>query len=213
MERPPRLSAKAAKVIIVLFHTVGLIGLMLTATQSLFLKIVPFHLLLMLLVVFFNHKYIDERFLGFVILIYVLGFTAEWIGVHKGWLFGDYVYGETLGINVFEIPLTIGINWFLLVYSAGVTMQLLRIKSSWARIILGALVLVLLDMQIEPVAVRFDYWHWADSIVPIKNYVCWFLVSGLMLWIFEQFKFKKQSWVGPILLGVQFVFFGVLNLM
>ncbi|WCT11683.1 carotenoid biosynthesis protein [Mucilaginibacter jinjuensis] len=213
MERPPCLSAKAAKVIIVLFHTVGLIGLMLPATHVLFLKIVPFHLLLMLLVVFFNHKYIDERFLGFVILIYVLGFFAEWIGVHKGWLFGDYVYGETLGINVFEIPLTIGINWFLLIYSAGVTMQRLRIKSNWARIILGALVLVLLDMQIEPVAVRFDYWHWADSIVPMKNYVSWFLVSGLMLWIFEQFKFKKQSWVGPILLGVQFVFFGVLNLM
>lgn len=213
MERPPRLSAKAAKVIIVLFHTVGLIGLMIPATQALFLKIVPFHLLLMLLVVFFNHKYIDERFVGFVGLIYVSGFIAEWIGVHKGWLFGDYVYGKTLGTNVLDIPLTIGINWFLLIYSAGVTMQRLRIKSSWARIILGALVLVLLDMQIESVAIRFDYWHWADSIVPIKNYVCWFLVSGVMLWGFEQFKFRKQSWVGPILLAVQFVFFGVLNLM
>jgi putative membrane protein len=212
MERPPRLSAKAAKIIIVLFHTVGLIGLMLPATHVLFLKIVPFHLLLMLLVVFFNHKYIDERFVGFLLLIYVSGFLAEWIGVHKGWLFGDYVYGETLGTNVLDIPLTIGINWFLLIYSAGVTMQRLRIKSSWARIVLGALVLVLLDMQIEPVAVKFDYWHWADSIVPIKNYVCWFLVSGLMLWVFEQFKFRKQGWVGPVLLGVQFVFFGVLNL-
>ncbi len=212
MERPPRLSAKAAKIIIVLFHTVGLIGMLIPATQALFLKIVPFHLLLMLLVVFFSHKYIDERFVGFVILIYLSGFLAEWIGVHKGWLFGDYVYGKTLGTSVLDIPLTIGINWFLLIYSAGVTMQRLRIKSGWARIILGALVLVLLDMQIEPVAVRFDYWHWADSIVPIKNYVCWFLVSGLMLWVFEQFKFRKQSWVGPILLGVQFVFFGVLNL-
>jgi bisanhydrobacterioruberin hydratase len=212
MERPPRLSAKAAKVIIVLFHTVGLIGLMIPATHALFLKIVPFHLLLMLLVVFFSHKYIDERFLGFVILVYLLGFIAEWIGVHKGWLFGDYVYGKTLGTTVLDIPLTIGINWFLLIYSAGVTMQRLRIKSRWARITLGALVLVLLDMQIEPVAVRFDYWHWADNIVPIKNYVCWFLVSGVMLWVFEQFKFRKQSWVGPILLAVQFLFFGVLNL-
>lgn len=213
MERPPRLSDKAATVFIVLFHTVGLIGMMLPATQALFLKIVPFHLLLMLLVIILNHRYINERFLGFMALIYLSGFMAEWIGVHKGWLFGDYVYGETLGTTVFDIPLTIGINWFLLVFAAGITMQQLRIKSSWARIILGALVLVLLDILIEPVAVKFDYWHWADSIVPVKNYVCWFLVSGVMLWVFEQFKFRKQSWAAPILLSVQFVFFAVLNLM
>jgi putative membrane protein len=212
MERPTRLSAKAAKIIIVLFHTVGLIGMMLPATQTLFLKIVPFHLLLMLLVIFLSHKYIDERFVGFVVLIYLSGFAAEWIGVHKAWVFGDYVYGKTLGVSVLDIPLTIGINWFLLIYSAGVTMQQLRIKNSWARIILGALALVLLDVLIEPVAVKFDYWHWADGIIPLKNYIGWFIVSGLMLWVFEQFKFRKQSWAAPVLLGVQFVFFGVLNL-
>jgi putative membrane protein len=212
MERPSRLSAKAATIIVVLFHTVGLIGMLLPATQALFLKIVPFHLLLMLLVVVLNHKYIDERFIGFVFLIYLSGFIAEWIGVHKAWIFGDYVYGKTLGISVLDIPLTIGVNWFLLIYSAGVTMQRLRIKSNWARIILGALVLVLLDTQIEPVAVKFDYWHWADGIVPLKNYIGWFMVSGLMLWVFEQFKFRKQSWSGPVLLAVQFVFFVVLNL-
>ncbi|OKS88297.1 carotenoid biosynthesis protein [Mucilaginibacter polytrichastri] len=212
MERPSRLNPTIAKGVIVLFHTVGLVGLMVPATQSLFLQIVPFHLLLMLLVVVFSHKYIDERFIGFAIIIYLLGFTAEWIGVHTGWLFGNYAYGATLGTKALDIPLTIGINWFLLIYAVGVTMQRLRIRSIWARIILGALLMVLLDLQIEPVAIKFDYWHWANNVIPIKNYIGWFAVSGVMLWIFELFKFRKQSWVAPVLLLVQFLFFGILNL-
>jgi putative membrane protein len=211
MERPSGLNAKLAGCIIVLFHVVGLVGLLLPALRPLFLQIVPFHLLLMLLVIFFSHNLIDEKYLGFIVITYVLGFTAEWIGVHKGWLFGNYAYGKTLGTKLLDIPLTIGVNWFLLIYAAGVTMKLSRIRSQWARIILGALMLVWLDLLIEPVAIRFDYWHWANNVIPFKNYVGWFIVSGLMLWIFEQFNFRKQSWVAPLLLLVQFVFFGILN--
>jgi putative membrane protein len=211
MERPSGLNAKLAGGIIILFHVVGFVGLILPALRPLFLQIVPFHLLLMLLVIFFSHNLIDEKYLSFILIIYVLGFTAEWIGVHKGWLFGNYSYGKTLGTMLFDIPLTIGVNWFLLIYAVGVTMKLSRIRSQWARIILGALMLVWLDLLIEPVAIRFDYWHWANNVIPFKNYVGWFVVSGLMLWVFEQFKFRKQSWVAPLLLLVQFVFFGILN--
>jgi putative membrane protein len=211
MERPSGLNAKLAGGIIILFHVVGFVGLILPALMPLFLQIVPFHLLLMLLVIFFSHNLIDEKYIGFILIIYVLGFTAEWIGVHKGWLFGNYSYGKTLGTKLFDIPLTIGVNWFLLIYAVGVTMKLSRIRSQWARVILGALMLVWLDLLIEPVAIRFDYWHWANNVIPFKNYVGWFVVSGLMLWVFEQFKFRKQSWVAPLLLLVQFVFFGILN--
>lgn len=211
MERPSGLNAKVAGTIIILFHVVGLVGLLLPAIRPLFLQIVPFHLLLMLVLVFFSHNLIDEKYLGFILIIYVLGFIAEWIGVHKGWLFGDYGYGKTLGTKLLDIPLTIGVNWFLLIYAVGITMKLSRIRSQWARIILGALILVWLDLLIEPVAIRFNYWHWANNVIPFKNYVGWFIVSGLMLWIFEQFKFRKQSWVAPLLLLVQFIFFGILN--
>ncbi len=212
MERPTGLNPKIAAGIIILFHIVGFIGLAVPAIRPLFLKIVPFHLLLMLGMIFFSHKLINEKFLSFVLLIYMLSFVAEWIGIHKSWIFGDYAYGHTLGIKLLDIPLTIGINWFMLVYATGVTMNRSRIKSKWARIFLGALVLVMLDLFIEPMAIKFDYWHWAAQIIPVKNYIGWFLAGGLMLWIFEAFDFRKQSWVGPLLLGVQFVFFGLLNL-
>jgi putative membrane protein len=126
--------------------------------------------------------------------------------------FCDYNYGKTLGLKLFDIPLTIGVNWFLLIYSAGITMQRSRLKSVFFKVITGALILVLLDLLIEPVAIQFDYWHWDNNIIPFKNCLCWFLVSAAMLYVFERFNFKKQSIAAPVLLITQFLFFGILNL-
>jgi putative membrane protein len=213
MERPQNLNItpRAAITIIILFHAVGLIGLSIFVTRPLFLQIVPFHLLLMLAVIILSHHKFSSRFGIFILIIFWFGFIAEWIGVHKGWLFGNYAYGKTLGLKLFDIPLMIGVNWFLLVYAIGVTMQRIRLKSAFFRVIAGAAILVLLDLLIEPVAIKFDYWHWVNNIIPLKNYICWFLVSVLMLYVFEWFSFKKQSKVAPVLLVTEFVFFGVLE--
>jgi len=216
MERPPGMiqpSKNAVSIfIIVLFHVVGLIGFFVPALTPLFLKLVPFHLLLMLLVILVNHYRINNRFWGFAFAIFCLGIFAEWIGVHKNWLFGKYHYGNTLGVKIDDVPLMIGVNWLMLVYAAGVTMQRFRLKSPLFRILIGAAMLVLLDALIEPVAVKFDYWTWFNNTVPLKNYLCWFGVSAAFLLIFESFKFKTQSIVAPVLLLVQFIFFALLQI-
>ena len=203
---------KQAVSIILIFHAVGLIGLALPLTRPLFLHIVPFHLLLMLAVIVLNHKPIDTTFIFFFLIIFISGFSAEWLGIHKHWLFGDYSYGKTLGAKLSGVPLIIGCNWFMLIYATGVLMQRGRLKSFILRAFAGALTLVLLDLLIEPVAIHFDYWHWTNSIIPLKNYVCWFGVSLLMLLLFEVFRFKQQSLVGTVLLLTEFVFFGLLCL-
>jgi putative membrane protein len=204
-----------AIVIIILFHVVGLAGFFIPALQPLFLKIVPFHLLLMLAVICYSHQKADLKFLRFILLMFLLGFAFEWAGVHLHLIFGNYFYGNTLGPKLFDIPLMIGVNWFLLVYSAGVLMQYSGIQNLNLRVIAGAIVLVLLDVIIEPIAVRFDYWHWLTHgellTAPFENYIGWFLLSGLMLGIFEAFKFNKQGPVGLVLLIAQFVFFALLH--
>jgi putative membrane protein len=198
-------------IIIILFHIVGLIGFFVPSLRSLFLQLVPFHLLLMLTVVIINHYRPSEEFWGFAFFVFLAGIIAEWVGVHKHWIFGNYNYGPTLGTKVFDIPLMIGVNWFLLIYSVGVLMQRSRLKSMLARIVVGALLLVLLDLLIEPVAIKFDYWSWAQNSIPLKNYISWFGLSAVFLYVFEQFKFKPQTIVAPVLLLVQFVFFGLLQ--
>jgi putative membrane protein len=217
MEGAESLKADKATIlifVIILFHAVGLAGFTIDTLQPFFLQIVPFHLLLMLVIVCISHNRFNARFILFMLIIAVAGYGVEWLGVHKNWLFGNYTYGQTLGLKWNDIPLIVAVNWLLLVYATGVFLQYLPIRSVIARITIGAFVMMMLDVIIEPVAVQYDYWHWHSDTAwltaPVGNYVTWFLVSAAMLGIFEAFKFKNQSSVGIILLATQFVFFFIL---
>jgi putative membrane protein len=199
-----------AIILIFLFHLIGLLGLWSQTLRPLFLQLVPWHLLLMVVIIGYAHSNVNGRFLKFAAIIFIAGFAAEWAGIHKGWLFGNYTYGETLGTKIDGVPLTIGLIWFLLIYSAGVFMQYSRIKYVLIRVIIGAALLVLLDKLIEPVAIRLDYWHWITNTIPDKNYICWFLLSAGMLLVFEAFDFRKQNIVAAVLFIIEFMFFAAL---
>lgn len=197
--------------IILLFHAVGLTGFFIGGVRPLFLRIVPFHLLLMLGVLLYSYGRPAGKLLWFGGVVYLIGFVAEWIGVHRGWPFGDYSYGHTLGVKLFDIPLTMGINWFMLVYAVGATLQYIGLKWPPLRVLAGAAILTVLDILIEPIAQRFDYWHWAEGHPPLKNYAGWLAVSLLCLILFELFKFKRPNLAAVVLLIVQFLFFGLLQ--
>lgn len=198
--------------LIVLFNTVGLIGFIIPFTQSIFMALVPWHLTLMGIFIGLSHDRFDKHFLLFFAIVYIATFFAEWTGVHTGLLFGHYHYGKTMGRQLWQTPLVIGITWFMLIYSVGVLMQRTRLKNMLMRVVIGAALMVFLDLLIEPIATRFDYWQWHGGTIPFKNYWGWYVVSVLMLFVFEAFRFKKQGHVAPVLLLMQFVFFGVLNL-
>jgi uncharacterized membrane protein len=39
---------------------------------------------------------------------------------------------------------------------------------------MAALLMVALDVLIEPVAVALDFWQWENAVIPIQNFVMWF---------------------------------------
>lgn len=196
--------------LIVLFHLVGLLGF-LGSYASLFKLLVPFHLLFMFALLVWSHPKPNWGFAQFVLLIYALGFLVEYVGVHSGLIFGWYHYGPTLGAKIADIPLLIGVNWVVLIYAAGVSVQYLPIANGWLKTVLAAAILVLLDYLIEPVAIRFDYWSWAGNVVPLQNYAAWFGFSFLCLYVFSRGSFSKKNPVAIVLLLVQFLFFAALN--
>lgn len=210
MERPKNISDQKTTFairLILIFHLVGLIGLSVTAIKPLFIQLVPYHLLLMVVILCFNHRKFDTKFVLFFLVMFITGFIAEWVGVHTGVLFGSYVYKDTLGVKIDGIPVMMGANWFLLSYAAGTSLQQTTIKQMWLRVLVGATALALLDLLIEPAAKKFNYWQWLSTTVPIANYVCWFILSALLLFVFELCRFKKQSVVGLVLLVSQLLFF------
>lgn len=199
--------------IIILFHIIGIIGFSNEPLTEIFKLLVPFHLLLMLFVVLWNNESWNKNFYYFFGIVFLVSFLVEMTGTNTGLIFGEYTYGATLGLKLWNTPLMIGVNWFLLVYGVGAALQYLKHQNKYISTAIGASILVILDSLIEPIAIKFDYWQWLDNKVPLQNYVAWWLLSYVFVLIFNRLHFNKQNFVAVILLIVQFLFFILLNLL
>lgn len=216
-----------ATAIAVLFHTIGLVGL-LYFDKTFFLAATPFNLLLSFSLLIWTQKEKNLYFLLFFIACFFIGVAVEIIGINTGILFGDYTYGKVLGYKFKNVPLLIGVNWFIIIYCSGVIIHTLLMKAinriaadsgktpaamkALSIIIDGATLAIFFDWLMEPVAVKLGYWVWnGDGSIPMLNYICWFVVSLLLLTIFHFSKFSKQNKFAVNLLLIQLMFFLLLR--
>jgi putative membrane protein len=195
-----------------LFHLVGLYGFLEPGFENLFIKLVPFHLLLMLVLMIITAWDKSSDILRFAILVYLAGFFIEVIGVNTGLIFGSYTYGTALGFKLWATPLLIGLNWLILVYCTGVFLEKFNLKRKWLFALLGAGILLGLDLLIEPAAVRYDYWYWSGGTIPVQNYLGWYIFSFFLFRIFSDLNFRKKNNAAIVLLFAQISFFLALNL-
>ena len=159
------------------------------------------------------HVPINNRLFVFVLIAYLWGFGAELIGVQTGLIFGDYHYGPVLGPKISGTPLMIGVNWILVSYSAGIAANYLAKNLPWwLKGILAAVLLVILDLLIEPVAIAYDFWSWEQGHPPVQNYIGWFLVALPLQLGFARYFGNQKNIVGLILFILQLVFFAILGL-
>jgi len=208
----------------ILFHAIGLTGI-LFFDRNFFIHSTPFNLLLMFVLLLWTQVKANSWFWIFLAACFITGVAVEMIGVNTGLLFGDYKYGDVLGKQLKQVPLLIGINWFIIIYCCGVSVHtlLMRIVQNMpaanggsatlkvlAVIVDGATLAVFFDWLMEPVAVKLDYWHW-NGPIPVYNYICWFFVSVLLLLVFQVCKFEKRNKFAVNLLLIQVMFFLVLR--
>ena len=197
-------------VILFIFHVVGVVGLS-SDYQDLFLRLTPLNLLLSLGLFIWANNDFSVQFYKVVAILFALGFLVEVIGVSTGVLFGEYTYGATLGFKLFETPLMIGVNWILLsLASFGVSSFFL--KKQLPIILLSSLLMVLMDVLIEPIAISLDFWTWALGDIPLQNYVMWFFVSFIMNAIMSFNRLKIDYRISFGLLLSQILFFTLLSL-
>lgn len=212
-----------ATAIAILFHAIGFVG-MLLFNRGLFVQATPLHLLLMCGLLVWTQQQRNKPFFLFVLIAFVAGFAAEIIGTSTGLLFGNYVYGQTLGYSYRSVPLMIGLNWFMIIYCCGVCVEMLMAYISnklavenpvinkrlqtVSVIVDGAMLAVILDVFLEPAAIKLGYWHWlGNGIVPWFNYACWFGLSALLLIAFRFLPFAKENKFAVNLLLIQVMFF------
>lgn len=138
-----------------------------------------FQMILSSVILYINHEDDDRSSIfNFFVISSSIGFIIELIGVNTGRIFGEYTYGSTLGFKVLGTPPVIGLNWFIVCYLAGyVTDWLIPKLNILIKTAIAAMLIVLLDILIEPDAISQGMWNWAETDVPLQNYLAWFVVG------------------------------------
>lgn len=139
------------------------------------------------------------------------GFAVELLGVHTGFPFGEYHYLDTLGFKIREVPLLIGLNWWIMVYGS---LQIARYatQQKFLQVGLAGCLMVLFDVWLEEPATHLDMWHWESAVPPLQNYSGWF-GTGLLLAAFSRREFTEQvNPLAAILFVIQMAFFMGLTL-
>ena len=117
--------------------------------------------------------------------ILALSFFAlifESIAIKTGVPYGYFNYTNLIGPKLFNtVPISIAFAWPPLVIGAFTILSKHR-KNFLLTILFTSLLLVLIDMVIDPGAVSLNFWEWQNKEflyhVPISNYIGWF-ISGI----------------------------------
>lgn len=108
----------------------------------------------------------------------VFGMLLE---IGNTFLAGTYSYNPHFMINVANVPVAIGLGWAVIIYLA------MRLSDQYGmpwtlRPFLDALSAVIIDLAIDPVAIRLGFWNWTIPSgkewfgVPFENLAGWILV-------------------------------------
>jgi len=203
------LPTKEVKKFILIFYTIGVLGFLIPWTRDFFITITPYALLLSTyLLVIYHENYSRKDILVFSAIAF-LGFFIEVVGVNTGVFFGKYFYGDALGFKVFDTPLLIAFNWLFLTYTAFSISQKIS-KNGTLQLLTTPSIMLLYDIILEQLAPQMDMWSWQDSVVPLQNYIAWWIIGFLFIGFIKISKIETKNPVAILLFMSQFLFFIVL---
>ena len=206
---PSNTTSKISVFIIWLFHLCGMVGIS-YGNKDFFLAFTPINLFISFVLLFVNQKQLESKELKSAFLIFFIGMISEMLGVNYGLIFGDYVYLDNLGVKILGVPVLIGVNWIILTFITG-SLSSFIFKNKYVSILIGAILMIGLDLLIEPVAPLLGFWIFDLQIVPLQNYIGWFVI-GIITQALFQFKIaEKELTFSTHLLIINAIFFAFLN--
>ncbi len=197
-------------ILLICYHAVGVAGFLIPDLHELFQAITPWNILASLAFALAFHKKWKGEFVISSLLVAVCGFAIEVAGVKSGLIFGHYTYGPTLGIKLWDVPLLMAANWLLMLY---LSTQLVQgwTKEPLMKAALSAAVMTAYDVFLEPVAMKFGFWNWEGNVVPMRNYLAWFVLSLILQYFYQkQGKFSENK-PAVYLLIIQMIFFAIIG--
>ena len=197
---------KVSIIIIWLFHLSGLLGL-LYIDKNLFASLTPLNLFISTTLLFVNQTNATRMKFFIVFTIFFVGMIAEILGVQYGLIFGNYEYGNNLGLKLLGVPILIGFNWVVLTVICGSISSKIFKKSKILSVIFGITLMLLIDITLEPIAPVLDYWEFSGSKAPLQNYIGWGITSLITQTLYQYFYKTKEFIFSVNLFIAQFLFF------
>jgi bisanhydrobacterioruberin hydratase len=191
----------------IIFYFVGVVGIQVATSRQFFIGLIPYVLLMSFIVILLFHESpIDKKTILVLSAIYLSGFLIEVIGVRTQIIFGNYYYGNGLGIKLLNTPLMIGINWVMLVYCSSSVIHSLKIHPV-IEIIAASMLMLVYDLIVEHIAPVIDMWYWNKNIVPLQNYLAWFLIAAFFQTVVKLFNIKIKNQISTTIFVCQALFF------
>lgn len=115
---------------------------------------------------------------------------------------GGYYYNKNFTFFLFNLPLFVALSWGIIIYTSKRIADSLPMKE-FSKIFAASLLVLLVDLAIDVVAIRLDYWTWIKYSftegffgVPANNFIGWLLISFtffLLIYVFEKNNFGKVN--------------------
>lgn len=215
MERQNLLNERNIRIVLIILYSVGIIGHGYQPLYPYMIMLTPVTLLITGLLVLYSAvtRAGDSKLYLWCGAVLVTTFLLEAVGVATGWIFGAYYYGPALGWKLLNVPLIIGFNWMLVLLGAAAIS--LRFFDRPFSIGLSAAVLaVIFDFVMEPMAMRLGYWQWMKGEVPTQNYAAWGVFSFFAAYFFARLDIKRPNGrMAEEYFAIQFAFFCMLNIL
>lgn len=134
----------------------------------------------------------------YYIAIVIMGsFVLEMAGHETGVIFGEYKYGDVLLPQLFSVPVAIGFAWLSTLLGSLALLQRLKgvniysFNIFWRSVSVG-FIMMMFDLLLEPAAMKLSYWHWYLDLVPVQNYLAWFIFGTIFAYIGFVFRVFEQ---------------------
>ena len=126
------------------------------------------------------------------------GIAIEALGVKTQIPFGGYEYGVVLQPQIFDVPVAISFAWLLITLSSLLmSMKLVNYYGFKYKYIitpiLTAIFMLIFDLIMEQAAPKLEYWTWQNNVVPIQNYLTWFILGAIFSFLWNSFKIEIKS--------------------
>ena len=136
------------------------------------------------------------------VIILVLAFTIELLGVKTGFPFGAYSYTNTLRPQLFGVPLAITLSWFTIAVNAYLVSKFFLFGlNKFFVLFISAVIILAIDLLLEPFASINGYWVWETGKIPLINYLSWFVSGFIFSYLLDRF----VLWNRNVFLNMNFI--------